>query len=656
MRRVVISAALLVGLLCSVQLHAQARSGNGTGTRQVSLPYNVQDSNGNRWVIYQQGMLRQQGNPLYSQGAIASIGGNGFSSSGNQARIDEKTGELLVENLQVNNVQLTRRILINTKDSYVRYVDILRNPQAQDLTVSLQLNSNFNYTVQSTQPIEDPRAKQRAIGSIATLETGRTVWELYATPGSKAVLQVNTQPNNNVMQGIYQLTIPANKQVAILHLHGVSTSADVASQLVNSLKSQQLVSDLPLDIRKQLVNATVSQAIGDREVLRGDLFDVVELRGGDQLKGTLAEQAYKLQTSYGALELPADRVVGLINVGNFRPRQLLVTIDGEVFGGNLEKQTLGLSLSSGQTTQIPLSQITAAGYRKRSGEAEEWKFDRPMVTLRSGERMLVSIPTGGIEVMTRYGMLKLEQAMIARIDFQSEEHGVHQIYLSDGSSFSGLVTAPQFTFQLVGTTTQQQVTFPISLLARMQFTKPADDLPAGDASVLRLLNDDELVGTLSGTMKLDTAFDTIDIKGAELRSLSRVPDAVYDVQATLWDQTKLSGQLRDPQVSCDLKCGLSIKIPVALLTEYQNSSPDPSSSMVERVKAVVADLSADDWKQRERAEAQLVEMGPVIKGVLKQIAGSAPPEAQHRIDSVLREFEKKTAATSAQPAQMGIPE
>jgi hypothetical protein len=649
MRRVAIPVVLIASLSCIASAGAQARDPGGS--RIVNLPFNMADNSGNRWMIYQQGMLRQQGNALFSQGAVLMINGSSMAASSNQGRIDDKSGELVIDNLQTGTIQVSRRIHVNAQQSYVRYIDVFRSTQPQDVSVTVQTTSNFNYSMQGTLPIEDPRNKQRPIGSAAMLEAGRAVFELYAAPGSKLGVQLSAQPNNNVMQASYQLTIPAGKQVAILHLHGVAPSLDAATQFVSSIRPRDLIADVPADIRKMLLNVTPQQSIGDRELLRGDLFDVVELRGGDQLKGTLAEQSYKLQTSYGALELPADRVIGLINVGQFRPRQLIVTVDGEVFGGSMEKQSIGLNLSSGQTTQIPLAQVSRAGYRKRSGEPEEWTFDKPMVSLRSGERMLVETPAGAIEVMTRYGLLKLEPSMIARIDFQSEDHSVHQIYLSDGSSFSGLVTAPQFVFQLVGTSARQQVTFPVSMLSRIQFTRAAEDGPADGAPVMRLSNADELVGMFSGSILLDTGFDAIDIKGAELRSLTHLPDATYDVQATLWDQTTVSGVLRDPQVQFDLKCGLSMKVPMALVATYENPQPQPSAPMVDRVKSIVADLSAEDWKQRERAEAQLLQMGPMVKSVLKQLSGSVPPEAQHRIDSVLGEFEKKS-----QPSAQATPD
>jgi hypothetical protein len=623
---------------------AQRVAAVAAGAGGVNLPYSVNDNSGNQWMIYQQGWLRMQGNmPLYSQAAMLNLNGNGLSSRGNQGRIDEKTGELIIEGMNAAGVNVTRRIMVNRTDSYVRYIDVLSNPTPQEISVNIQINSQFNYGVQNSQSIDDPKKKDRPIGWAAALHAGRSVYELYSGKNSKVVPQVNGQPNNNNCTATLQISIPGNKQVALLHLHGTANSPDAAVQFVGNLRESQLVADVPLDIRKIIVNLAPSQSIGDREVLRGELFDVVELRGGDQLKGTINEPSYKLQTFYGTIELPADRIVGLINVGQFKPRQLLVTLDGEVFGGALGKDTVAIQLSSGQTTQVPLTQITRFGYRKRSNEPEEWAFDKPMIRLRSGERMMVALPNNPIDVMTRYGLLKLKPDSVATIALQTEEHGVHEIGLTDGSRFAGLITAGEFQMQLVGTATQQTVSFPAAAVLSVQFTKPGEG-PDDDAAVLKLTNQDQLVGALEGQLKLDTMFDTIAINAAELRGLQHAPDAGLDVQVTLWDQTTLSGQLHAPEVTCNLKSGVSVKIPVALIDKYNNPEPLPSPIMIDKIKSMVGELSADDFKQREQAEQQLVAMGPAVAAVLKQMSGSQPPEAQQRIESILKQLEKKSGA------------
>jgi hypothetical protein len=371
------------------------------------------------------------------------------------------------------------------------------------------------------------------------------------------------------------------------------------------------------------------------------------------VRGTIKEPAFKLTTFYGDVELPADRVVGILNVGDFKPRQLIVTTDGEIFGGRLAKQTIDLELTSGQTTQIPISQMTRAGYRKRADEPEEWTFDKPFVALRSGERVGIQMPTTPIDVVTRYGPLKLDPKAVAAIVFQTEEHGVHEIHLTDGSKFAGLVAASEFEMKLGGATTQpsgssaqsasQTVKFPSSAIARIQFATPLDDVDPAQTPTLDLANDDVLVGTLSGNMKLDTAFDTLTLNAAEVKKLTRgnADAGALDVQVTLWDSSIVSGQLEDPTLKCQLGSGVALSIPIALLDEYNQPQPAPAAGMVDKIKQAVAQLNADEWKARDRAEAELTAMGSVVTGVLKQMRPDQPPEAQQRIDQILAAVAKK---------------
>jgi len=150
-----------------------------------------------------------------------------------------------------------------------------------------------------------------------------------------------------------------------------------------------------------------------------------------------------------------------------------------------------------------------------------------------------------------------------------------------------------------------------------------------------LNNEDVLVGTLSGKIRLDTAFDTLQINGPEIKKLTRAGEAPLDVQATLWDSSIVSGQLQEPTLNCQLKSGLRIPVPMSLLQEYNNPQPQPAASMNDRIKALVAELNAEDWKQRDRAAADLTTLGSVVIGTLKELRPSQPPEAQQRIDQIL---------------------
>jgi hypothetical protein len=623
----------------------------------VNLPYRPAqtDAFGNAYFIYQGGWFRQQGNmPVYSEGAQLLVNGNAPSMNNNLGRVEDN-GELVIENMtlqgQGQGATVTRRLLINGTDGFIRVIDVYKNGGGQDINLPVMYRASMNYGITSSQPIADPKKQGQSIGIVATDNQGRSVVEIYGGRGSKLAPQVSAQPNNSWVQANVNLTIPAGKEIAVMHLHAVVQGADAGQKLAANLKESKLLTDVPKQIRKMIVNFPGGNLFigdGDVEILRGDAFDAAEMRGGDQIKGTLKEASYKLNTFYGPVELPADKVISLINVGESRPRQLIVTADGQIFGGKLEKNTVDLELSSGQVTKLPLSQITRLGYRKRGGEPDEWTFDKPTVLLRTGERIAVEMPDGDITVYTRYGALKLKPTSIASLAFQNEENGVHEIYLTDGSKFAGLVGADVFEMKLADGK-GQTVKFPASTIGKLQLNSKVDD--ADDATpVMKLANEDLLVANLTGQYKLDTAFDTLTLSGEQIKSITHSKTSPLDVVVRLWDETSVSGQLEEQEFNCQLKSGVAVKVPVALVAEYMQPQPKPADTMVERVKKVVESLNADDWKARDAAQKQLVAMGASIAPILKQLRNDQPPEAQQRIDDVLQTLKGPVAPpVTAQP-------
>lgn len=641
------AAVALAAMPAMAQLarRAPVPAGGGAAAGNVNLPYTVQDNMGNQWRIYQYGQLQQSGNmPLYSQGAMLMVNGNQAMVQNNRGRMDEKTGELVLEGMQVQNgITITRRILINKESNLVRYVDVFKNTSGQDQSINVMVQTSMNYGVGSAQLIEDPKKKGTQIGWVA--QTGPnnngTVVEVFSGHKSKNPMTIQYQPGNSVVQGQMQLVVPAKKDVAIAHLHGMFASQEAGAKFVREFKDSQILKDVPREIRKILVNFSSSQGfVGELEVLRGDLLDVVELKSGDQLKGTLKANSYELTTFYGPVSLPVDRVIALANVGQFRTRQLVVTVDGQVYGGELKEPNIELQLSSGQVTSIPLSQVARVGYRKREGEPEEWTFEKPIVLMRSGERIGVKLPAEPVEVATRYGRLALKPEQIAAVVLENEDSGVHQIQLTDGSRFSGLLVAGAFKMTLDTTGPEQVVTFPVSAMSRLQFVGKEIEIDDA-ASTLALQNDDVLIGTVQGKLKMDTAFDTIVINAGEIKSLGHLEASAVDVQVALWDGSTLSGQLQDLDLAVTLGAGVQMRVPVALIEQYDQPQPQPSDDMKEKIRKVIADLNAEDWKQRDRAQAALTSMGPVAIPVIRELMDGQPPEAQERMKKIVEDLLKQ---------------
>lgn len=638
--------------LCPAERLMRILPGGAAGPGTVNLPYVWNDNTGNQWQFYQQGQFQHSGNmPVYSQGAMLMINGAYPQGRANQARMDDKTGELVFENLACGQVAITRRVLFNRDEGWVRYVDILRNTGGADLTLNISYQANTNYGVQMAVNVSDPRKADQNIAWVAqTHANGRCAVEMFAGKGARTAPLINYQPGNSAVQVNFSPTLPARKEIALMHFHTVTPTIDAGQKFVQNLKESRIMASIAPAIRRLIVNFRGGENfIGDYEILRGEILDVVELRSGDQLRGTLKEKTFRLRTFYGDIELSAEKMIGMINAGDYRPRQLLITADGEVFGGALERERVTLELSSGQAMEIPLAQIGRMGYRRRQGEPEEWSFEKPFVLMRAGDRIGVRLPEKDIEVATRYGLMKLRPDIIRAITFQNEEHGVHDIALIDGSRFAGLVTAEVFEMKLGGDGREQIVKFPASSIRRIQLFS-GEELEEPDRGELDLLNDDLLIGTLTGTLKLDTAFSTINISAGEIKRLVHNPTSPTDVQVTLWDDTVVSGQLQEQHLVCRLKSGIEMKVPVALVEQYVQPRPQPSPAVMQTIKALVAGLDAEDWKARDAAQEQLIAMGTIVIAPLKQMKPSQSPEAQQRIDIILKRVESAPAGGKSRPA------
>jgi hypothetical protein len=85
---------------------------------------------------------------------------------------------------------------------------------------------------------------------------------------------------------------------------------------------------------------------------------------------------------------------------------------------------------------------------------------------------------------------------------------------------------------------------------------------------------------------------------------------------------------------------VDVQIPIGLVETYSNPGATVPPMIMDHVKQLVSDLNADDWKQRDSAEKELVKIGPGVAATLRDLRDKQPPEAQQRIDSVLKQLSK----------------
>ena len=647
----------------------------------VQLPHALRDGGGFTWNVNQDGSVTDLNGAVFTAGAQLVLGNEGnfqYASPNGQATFDPAHNELTFPPMPAAGLSVSRRISVDTRGGWCRFVEVLENPNDGPVRTQVHVRSHLAANLQAIQAVQGNGGRNGAADAaqphaVAVSDGDDGIAFVVAGRGAKLLPQFQAQPQADFVNVMYDVEVPPRKTVAIVHVQARRPNLNEAIAFARSTKDRQFLKGLDRSLLKAVVNfPPAEQFFAGVDVLRGDLLDAVELRGGDVYKGTLRHESYRIKTPYGLVELPASRVVGMVTVGEFRPVQLLVTDGGEVFGGALADDVVRLELSSGHVTTLPLSSVRRLGYRLRPDEAEDGNAapappaEKPVVMLRAGDRVVVSPPAAPIAVATCYGVLRLDPKSIASLSFQSDEHGVHEVRLVDGSRLAGVVAQDRFELKPAGAAgggagAKQPVAFAAAAISRLQLAPEVAEVGT-DVATLKLSNGDLLVGSLSGKVVLETAFDAIEVNAGELSGMrpGGNPDgdgaaAVGEVQLTLWDGATLSGRVRGDVVDCALKCGVSLRVPVAMVLRYAQPDPRPSERAVARIKEVVEQLDDDDWKVRDRAAAQLESMGRGAAAVLKSLREGQPPEVRQRIDQILAALNPETAPPAQAPAQQARP-
>ena len=647
-------SATLLAMTVASPASAQFRRVRGVPGEpgKVRLPYFASDGSGGQWVVYGNGMLQSQGpQPTFAQAAQLTVNDQSPQNASMNADLDAKTGELTLPASPAGSLTVERHLFFDAAGA-VRVIDVVRNPTSQEQPVALRVTTSLNFGVQSARIVNDSSRADRPLAWVAATGNSRAAAVLFNGPGARVPLlppaDAAANVNTNLFAAAASTTIPANGGVAILHVYESSASTEAAGKWATDLKPEKLLADVSPAVRKLLINvAAGDEGLPDLNVLRGDSLDVVELVGGDRLVGDLVAASYKIDTPFGTVELPADRVVGLVTLGRVNARPLLVLTDGQAVGGELASKTIDLS-RGGEPTKIPVGQIARVGYRRRPGEPEQaTSLIRPFVTLSSGDRLAIKAdPAMTLPLVTRYGRLAVPASAVSLVDFTPDDRPGPVVTLTDGSQFTAVLDAPSLTLQPL--LADKPMALPVGLLDRLAPSEaPAVSAdapqasPGSSASPASLVarGGDTFAGTITNAVTLLTTFDAVTIPGAEVRTIRRPKDDAVDWLVVTADGTSITGRPTAATVVVKTTAAIEVQIPTAAVTAYTNPAAAPSPALDRTINTLLGELNNDDWKVRDAAQQRLQRLGPALASTLKSQREAQPPEVRQRIDAVLNAWQ-----------------
>jgi hypothetical protein len=122
-------------------------------------------------------------------------------------------------------------------------------------------------------------------------------------------------------------------------------------------------------------------------------------------------------------------------------------------------------------------------------------------------------------------------------------------------------------------------------------------------------------------------------------TVSTPPGPPPELKVTLMDGTVLTGKFSTPELTVETKFG-ALKVPIDEIQAFApgiKSHPEFSA----KLNDLVNDLAADAFADREKAQQQILKMGPEIKGELDRLVKTADAEKQMRLQKIIEEFESQ---------------
>ncbi len=498
----------------------------------------VTDNLGFRWDIHPNGMLADGTNDLFDGGLQLHVNNQPFQ--GQQWMLDDVTREIVCGPMPLGNVQVTRRILIDTEHGVGRWLEVFENQTAQAVSVQATIYSDLGGGCQATERYQNGRIGWLTV----TQQAPRPVIGMAMfDPSLRREVEMAAQPGTGQLQIFYRnISIPANGMVVICHFLVQRHDAAAAREAVAKLRLAQQLRTIEPRLRRALYNFRRS---GDEESgLRVERRPGTDLltTDADELLGTLTLSSVRVPTALGTFTVAGRDIIAIQPAPDGEQGLEVVTHEGEVLrtkpGQTLSGRAAACLLDSGLRLSVPVEQIRT--FARRSGStAPALRTRYPRVVLTSGDQLVIDPQFPRVKLQTPYGTPEVPLAQLASVQLHDGRSEQPSVCLRDGSRFEGFLQADRLPVKLRGGRLRQ---LPVETVVALQ-CRAESEVPLTEPYAL-MENGDVLRGLPADTgLRVATTFGRLTVPGAQIATITAVPDAPLTVALGMVDGSRLQARL-----------------------------------------------------------------------------------------------------------------
>ncbi len=166
--------------------------------------------------------------------------------------------------------------------------------------------------------------------------------------------------------------------------------------------------------------------------------DILELRNGDVLAGSMLNEKIQIQTSYAKPSFAKQQLASLLLEGDMSNIEKVILGNGDVFSGFILNDSISFALNTGPTIEVRREKIKRLGIQIHSRYKSKYsRYDR--FVLKNGDTFKGIVTTPKITVVTSYATVPVESKDIALIEFIGKDRGATKITLRNQNLLKGIL-------------------------------------------------------------------------------------------------------------------------------------------------------------------------------------------------------------------------
>jgi outer membrane protein OmpA-like peptidoglycan-associated protein len=194
--------------------------------------------------------------------------------------------------------------------------------------------------------------------------------------------------------------------------------------------------------------------------------DIVYIKNGDKLFGTIQSPAFIVQTTYGKVDIKTEFLKSITFKDGSIGRWTVETVNNDIFSGTLLNQGIQLMQENGKQKIISKEQIKRI---KREFDGTSHPVTTTIFTMKNNDRFSGKLLNTELEIRANYITKSIQPNEINRVEFLDDYQAGVKILLENGDLITGMLKQGQLR---LAPDSMSELSVAKSSLKSIQFNAP----------------------------------------------------------------------------------------------------------------------------------------------------------------------------------------